>query len=55
VNPSTTIARDKEAVNSALSGNDDIMLAVNWFLGRVAYSPQDREEILAKWKEETGL
>jgi hypothetical protein len=46
---------DMEAANSTFRGDVDVIVAVNWFLDRVAYSPQDREEILAKWKEQTGL
>jgi hypothetical protein len=39
-----------EVSKSILEGDADVMIAVNWFLDRVAYCEADRQEILANWK-----
>ena len=45
---------ESEDTESIFRGEDDVMRAVNWFLDQVAYSTQDREDILKRWKEQSG-
>ena len=45
-------ALENELLGSVFKGNEDIRVVVDWFLERVAYSDEDRRQIVGKWEAE---